>query len=474
MGKVTKKEMPIWAKMGHKKPTTRREFLGYGLIPFAASIVTPGILSVLSEQAAAATCSMSNGSMAPFITLNLSGGASIASNFLPFNANGAPLSTYTKIGMGDNSGVNALTFTSEMGVNQWATANGNAMGQLLAGIRLTADAATLANAACVAVCVQSQDDTGNNRFDVSGLVSKAGLAGSLIPNLGRRQSATGLNQMPALINPPPPLVVGSYTDIQNSLAYTRALQTNLSAPQRTKLAGLVANLSTSQARKMASLPSTTALQNLVECAGIKNVELSGGAPVDPLANAAVAAAWGINNGTAANNENRVFAAMVYNGILGQAGSINLERGGYDYHDNTRTTGDTRDREAGQVIGRILSTARILGKKCMIYVTSDGSVVSQETPAPGAVWTSDRGSAGMALMFFYNPAGRPETTGSQVGHYLDSQVADDKTIVGNSPELAAQAVFANWCQFNGNMGLFSKVVPGTSAVASALSSVVKVG
>ncbi len=474
MGKVTKKEMPVWAKLGHSKPVTRREFLGYGMIPFAASALVPGALGLLSPQAFAAECAApSANALIPFVTLNLSGGAGISSNFLPRLASGDLLPSYTKMGMGNNTGANALTPTAEFGVNSWATANGNAIGQMLVGIRANADAATLANTSVVAMCVQSQDDTSNNKFDATGLIFKGGLVGSMIPNVGARASATGLNQQASLVNPPPPLVVRSYTDIANSIGYTRALQTSLSVAQRQKLAKLVGDLSTSQARKLASVNSTAGVQDLIECAGIKNVEIAAGAAVDPLANAQVATRWGINANTAANNQQRVFAAMVYNGLLGQAGTVNLELGGYDYHDGTRTTGDTRDREAGVAIGRILDTARILGKKVMLYVTSDGSVVSDENAAPGANWTSDRGSAGMALLFFYDPAGRPATSGFQIGHYTTGQVADDKTPVGNSPELAAQAVFANWAKFNKNMALYTKVIPNGSLSGAVLDSVIKV-
>ncbi len=475
MGKVTKKEMPIWAKLGHSKPTTRREFLGYGMIPFAASALVPGALGLLTGiDAHAAECAVPSGAqLAPFITINLSGGAGLSSNYLPRTAAGDLLPSYTKMGMGNNTGANALTTQTEFGVNSWATPNGNAIGQLLVGIRANADAATLANTSFVAVCVQSQDDTSNNKFDATGLVFKAGLVGSLIPNLGRQASATGLNQRASLVNPPPPLIVRSFVDIQNSIGYTRAIQTSLSVAQRQKLASLVGNLSTSQARKLASVNSMAGVQNLIECAGIKNVELSAGAAIDPVANAAVATRWGINAGTAANNEARVFASMVYNGLLGQAGTVNLERGGYDYHDGSRTTGDTRDREAGQLIGRVLDTARILGQRVMVYVTSDGSVVSDENAAPGANWTSDRGSAGLSMMFFYDPAGRPATTGFQIGDYLVGQVANDRTPVGNSPELAAQAVFANWAKFNRNMALFTKVIPNGTLSGAVLDSVVKV-
>ncbi len=477
MGKVKKKEIPIWAQLGHRKPVTRREFLGYGMIPFAASALFPGALSLFSPSAAAVECADSAGSgssLVPFITLNLAGGAGLSANFLPRDAGGNLLPSYTKMGMGNNSGANALTLETEFGVQSWATPNGNAIGQLLAGIRAQSDPATLANSAVIAVCVQSQDDTGNNKFDASGLVFKAGLVGSLLPNLGRRASATGLNQQAALIAPPPPLVVRSFADIQNSIGYTRALAQGLNATQRQKLVKLVGDLSTSQAKKLTQVNNMAKFAELIECAGIKNVEIASGANLDPVANQQVAQRWGINANTAANNENRVFASMVYNGILGNAGTINLERGGYDYHDGSRTTGDNADRAAGQVIGRILDTARILGRKVMLYVTSDGSVVSSESAAPGAPWTSDRGGAGLALIFLYDPAGRPATSGFQIGNYTTGQVANDRTPVGNSPEVAAQAVFANWAKFSGNMGLFTKVIPSGTLSGPILDSVIKVG
>ncbi len=474
MGKVTKKEMPMWAKLGHAKPTTRREFLGYGMIPFAASTLFPAALQMLfSPEAQAAECAVPSNTLSSFITVNLAGGASMSSNFLARDANGALLTSYTKMGLGNNAGANALVVDTEFGVASFPTANGAAISQLVAGIRANADVATLANTAFISVCVQSQDDTSANKFDASGLVYKAGLVGGLVPNLGSRQSNTGIGQLSSLITPPPPLIVRSFTDIQNSIGYTRSIQTSLSVAQRQKLANLVGNLSTSQARKLAAVNNMAGVQDLVACAGIKNVELIAGAAIDPVANAAVATRWGINAGTAANNEARVFASMVYNGLLGQAGSINLERGGYDYHDGTRTNGDTKDREAGQLIGRILDTARILGKKVMIYVTSDGSVVSNEAAAPGAPWTSDRGGAGMALLFMYSPTGRPATSGFQIGNYTTGQVANEKTAVGNSPELASQAVFGNWCKFSGNMAAYTKVIPNAALSGTILDGVIKV-
>jgi hypothetical protein len=48
--------LPSWAAGGHGRPTTRREFLAHGLIPFAAYLAMPQLIQVLSSQAHAATC----------------------------------------------------------------------------------------------------------------------------------------------------------------------------------------------------------------------------------------------------------------------------------------------------------------------------------------------------------------------------------------------------------------------------------
>ena len=64
--------------------------------------------------------------------------------------------------------------------------------------------------------------------------------------------------------------------------------------------------------------------------------------------------------------------LVINGFAG-AGTISL--GGFDYHDGTRATGETRNFKAGQMIGAVLEYAQRVGKPLMIYVFSDGSLNS---------------------------------------------------------------------------------------------------
>jgi hypothetical protein len=471
---LKKKEMPLWAKTGHRKPVTRREFLSHGLIPFAASAMVPGALGLLttsvpSAMAQALSCPGDSSVMASFITLNLAGGAALSSNFLPRDAGGQLLPSYGKMGGGTAAN---LTTVNEFGVNAFVSTS-----PLLTGLKSVATAATLANTAFVGVCAQSQDDSAGNKLDASGMAYKAGALGSMLPNLGSQSSATGIRQMASTVQPPPPLVVKSFNDLANSIGYTAALKNSLSATQRSSLTKLVQNLSTSQSRKLAQIQTAAQVQTLVECAGIKNTSLisQGSGAVDPLTNNPnVATVWQINANTAANAQGRVFGSMVYNSLAGKAGTVNLELGGYDYHDNSRNTGDTRDRAAGVVIGQILESARLMNKATFIYVISDGSVVSADSANPGAPWTSDRGSAGSALIFMYSPAGRPATSGQQIGQYTTGQVADGSAPTGANPEVAAQAVFANYLAFNKRTDLFASIVPGSVLNGSVLQGVLKVG
>lgn len=470
-------EIPLWAQMGHRKPTTRREFLGYGLIPFAAHALVPGALGLLTAadaEAQAANCASGGSNHPAFITLNLAGGAALSANYLPLDAGGAPLASYSKMGQG--SGANIPARVSEMGNGNFATNS-----QFLAGLRERASADARARTAFVAICVQSRDDSGENMFDASGMAFRAGIVGSSIANLGTRRSATGLNQKPSTIAPPPPLIVSNMGSLVNSIGYSAALASGMTAAQREKVAKLASSLSGSQARRLASINSAAHVQDLVSCAGIKNVDLvrSGASAVDPLLDSQfgnqIGQLYGINQNT--QGENRIFSAMAYNAMKGTAGTVNLERGGYDYHNGSRTTGDNADNQAGQAVGRILQMAHIMSKPVFIYVTSDGSVVSTDSASAGSNWVSDRGSAGMAYLIMYNPNGRPVTTAPQIGHYNAGQVADGGSPVGSSPAVAAQAAFANYAKFAFGAqweSIFSRVIPRGGALdGAALASIVKV-
>ncbi len=277
-----------------------------------------------SETALAASCSTgaAGSSFVPFVTLNLAGGAAMASNYVPMDAAGNPLSSYSKMGLGDGQ----VPLEKEFGNVPFAgMMNGALLSKMLEGLRSAATATTLSRTAFVSFCVRSRDDTAENKFDISGLIAKAGLVGSRLPNMGVSSTSTGINQMASgSILPPTPLIVRNFRDITTSLGYSAALGSQLSTDQKNKLAKLIGSLNASQARGLASSDKA---RDLVECAGLsaQSVVEQGAAGVDPAGNAAVARLWGISANNNTNSENYIFSSLIYNSLMGQAGAVSLQK-----------------------------------------------------------------------------------------------------------------------------------------------------
>jgi hypothetical protein len=478
------KDIPMWAKLNHGRPVTRRDFLATGIIPFSAVAFGPSLLTLLNPSSAfaldAASCAGSSGTgFIPLITLNLSGGPSLASQIVAKNLNGENLKSYTKVGQGSGPMI-SYNVEKEFGSTEWAgtAIGGNTQGlvsKFLTGMRSPRGEMTrnpaLDKTAFIWTAVALADDTAANPIDITGMALKMGLQGSKLPNLGRSDTATGINQKSAVLPPPAPFVVGSVNDLTNALGYASAL-TSLKPEQKTSLARVIASLTGSQVARLGQTSGNTAVSQLVECAGIRNIDLiaSGGGDINPYAvggtvTAEITRIWGVqaNDRT---SQNAIFGAMVYNGLVGNAATINLNLGGYDYHDGTRTTGDARDLAAGQVIGKILETANSLKKPVFVYVCADGATSSGEGLTADTAWMSDRGIAGLNYSFAFHPDKRPETSGSQIGGFNDGQAADGKFPTGSNPELAAQAVFANYAAWNGKTDFLEQYrILGDSALRS---------
>lgn len=461
-GSKKKNDTPLWAQLSHGRPLTRRDLLATGVLSFSASLIAPNWMKLLLPQAAhAATgvCPPATSSLIPIVTLNLSGGAAMAANFVPMDEGGQTLPSYDVIGLGDGQ----VPLETEFGKVSFAgRENGVYISKFLQGMRETAPTA-LEKTAFVGVCARTRDDSNENQLSIDGLVNAAGLQGGLLPNLGSRNgSSTGIAQKPAVIVPAAPLVVSGFSSIQGALGYAGALGSTLNQGQKVALAKSIQRLSDSQLRRLASQQLGDNVKNLVDCANQKNSQLASltNTGVDPRtdsAGAQLSTLWGINSGTANNNRNLIFSAMAYNALKGNAGAAALEMGGYDYHNGTRTTGDAADLAAGQMVGRILETAAILGRPLFLYVTSDGAVSATKSDSRNSPWNSDRGIAGVAYVMYFDPTGRKETSNNQIGFFTTGQAASDKTLVGNNPEVAAISVFANYLKLNNRMNLFDSLV-----------------
>lgn len=444
-----------------KRVLTRRDFLATGVVSFAGTLMSQSLFSMLLPKTAeAAVECMVGGSSewVPLITVNLSGGSNLSSHWLPLDKGGQLLPSYSKVGWGK-----AGAFATDYEFANRAPFFGGST--LLTGIRTTAMPATLASSVFVGVSVSSQDDSSTNPSDITGLARGMGLKGKLLANIGTANTGTGNATKHAFLAPPAPLIVSGYQDITGALGVSGSLQPLVAANRAGKLFETIQRLSILQATKYAQQNSGGQLENVITCRTQENTQLitnPNGNNTDPRGNANVAQIWGLAANTSMTSRSYQFGSMVFNALNGNAGSANLNMGGYDYHDGTRTRGDNADNAAGQVIGQILQTAAALGKKVFIMVTTDGGTTSPESDIAGAEWTSDGGERGAMYMLAFNPNGAPSTSGYRLGYMNSNQGAADPLI--SSPDRAAAAAFVNWLSFNGQISQIDKVLPRTLSTA----------
>lgn len=490
----TGEERIITLHRDHAKPSNRRQFLSTGLLGFSGMIVAPSILNVLARPEfafgqAEDNCAAASGAnpLPAFITVNLSGGASLSGNLPPLGQDRLPLPSYGFLGLGGNSGVftnNAIGSDMFQGVRVAGTRNaGVAAGHFWVGLTQVgaATGTTIERTSLINLCVTSNDDTNTNMADASGLIMAAGVSGELLPNLGTSgNTPTGVGQQAGGgIRPAAPLIVRNFVDIEGALRPAGALATRLTNDRRKKLLELVGSLSGSQARAVATPGSATGttLARIVECATGKNIELSSSTDpgIDPGLDPGVAAAWGINP---ANKGGGLYAqaGMVYNALKGNSATAGIDLGGYDYHGNTRANTNTADRNAGVLVGRILQTAAILNKPVMIHVVSDGSVsTAGRDVGIDAAYTNDSGVRGMSYLLVFNPTARPRIKDDQfrhqIGFFTNGQGASDQTVVG-TPTKAAVAILANYLAFAGQSSKLESIAPGVFS-GSDLNEVVRI-
>ena len=478
----------------HGRPTTRRQFLASGVIGTSGYLVMPTLLSVFARpmEAFAATCSDATAvagaaALPAYVGVNLSGGYAFqGGSVIGLGLDRKPVSNYDIVGLGRGN-----TFFTDNTLSQTMFSNGvrvpgdgtvtttaGKAGLVMAGIKSRVSPTTLTKTTMIQAMVTSNDDTSDNLASPLGLITAAGLTGDLLGVLGTQTTATGIGQKPALaINPPPVFVPKSFTDISSALKPANSLTQRLSLAQYTKVLDLIKGLSGEQARAIASVgASGTKLSDLVQCATDKNLQLAAGADpttaVDPGLNNQLATLWGINPATK-TSANYKTAAIAFNAINGHAIAGMIELGGYDYHGAGRASQNASDLRAGQMIGNILETAAILGRKVMIHVTSDGAVSANGGGAFGAEYVNDAGQHGGTFALFFDPAAAPAVKADAFGYQIGAINAGQGNVGGvvGSAAKGAAAMFANWAQFAKKPELLTKVLP-TTFTAAELTEVVR--
>lgn len=477
---------------GHKRPTTRREFLESGLLTMSVSMLGPSFLTILSQLSPEAQAQAMGGECpapvagaagpVPFINLHLAGGVATLAMATPRTTAGARLGSYTRLGLGANP-----TFVNNIFANRAELFDNGAGQGFLRGLQAGAQATTLANAALVTVPIADNGDSSQN-FSILGLVARAGRAGTKLSFLrSGGNTATGINGTSAFnintaVNP---ININSTQAILNSVTATGALA-RLTPAQQTTLARTIQNLNAEQAARITGLNGGQEMAKLVRCATDQNLKnLAGGGPVlDPRGVTGMAGVWGnfanTTNAGGGTFNNDAIAAIVNNVLNGNAAGAAINIGGFDIHANgprPRTDQETGHFNIGQAIGRMLESARLLNTKVFIHITTNGAVVNAGgTPADR--FNDDDNNAdcfGASHFIMYNPAAPVATLGlqpQQIGG-LTATGNVDKTVFTSTVNDGEVAALYNYIVFStGSDTLFDQVMAGIKQYTPAQKAIMR--
>jgi hypothetical protein len=524
----------------HRRPVTRRELLSAGFLGASGLVMAPAWLAALLKPGTArgqtipldpdiqnlvtdkSQCNISLGAgLVPFICFDLAGGANLVGSEVIVGVQGGQanfLSTagYGKMGVPGNMAPGTGSFVSNALGLLW-----HSDGAILRGILSKAtSAATAAGTNGAVFPALSENDTNINPHNPMYGIATVGANGSLLTLVGTDPTVSGGNSMappnlggipinpalqPSTIDQPSdatglvstggasadPLsvaVLESQARISSGTAYTPG------APSPdSDFTGVLTqpNGGTPGVQLYSDTTADAQLKNQVRCSYVKaanNAAAFGNpADLDPTRDS------NITGGstpifTAADFSDSDVAMtatimkLVLNGFAG-AGTISL--GGFDYHDNTRATGEARNFKAGQMIGAVLEYAQRLGKPVMIYVFSDGSLTSSsmvDTTPEGRnklAWQGDSSAVAATFFLVYSPKGRPQplngAASQQIGYFSsDGSVVSTSSPGANSVVQLVEMVVLNYLSLHGSLqGQFATMFPqqglGSSSAQAALTA-----
>lgn len=482
----------------HKKPRTRREFLGQGLIGGGGYLLMNSALSLLSTPAFAdldpsiiSDCNITNGAgKIPFICFDLAGGANIAgSNVLIGQAGGQLdfLSTagYSKLGLpGDMipSIANPQTANRDFVNTELGLAFHSDSG-FLRGILERTSPATRAGINGAVIPARSENDTANNPHNPMYGLYKAGSDGSLLTLIGSSSSDSGGNSMaPTLMMDASvrPVKVDRASDV-TGLVDVGDLTSLLSIDDASAVMESIYRLSSNKiARINSGVARDASIKKLLNCSYVKayhNAKQFGDpSTLNPTLDTRILGSGGIFTQPEFDSdaEFRKTAAVMKMVINGFAGAGTIAMGGFDYHTGERATGELRDLRAGRCMGACLEYAARVGKPLMLYVFSDGSLTSNgriDDSVNGrgkGEWTGDNSSVAASFFLVYNPGGRPSLLGGtadqqarhqQIGYMrADASIETSATPAANNVNLLVETVLLNYMALHNEHNNFASVFP----------------
>ena len=522
----------------HKRPVTRRELLSAGLLSAPAVVMAPAWVAALLKPGTARAqaipldgdiqallaqnqCNVTQGAgLVPFICFDLAGGANLVGSEVIVGVQGGQanfLSTagYGKLGVPGNMVPGSGAFVSNALGLLW-----HSDGAILRGILSKVSATTAAGTNGAVFPALSENDTGINPHNPMYGIAKVGAKGSLLTLVGTEPTVSGGNSaappdlggvmidpslQPSTIDQPSdatglvstggasadPLSVG-VLESEERISGGTGLYTPgdpssvtgaLTAPSgNTPGVQLYTSSDSNQAADDAQL------KNQVRCNYVKSAsntaKFGNPADLDPTQDPNIVGP--IFNASDFSDSDVAKTATVMKLVLnGFAGAGTITMGGYDYHDNTRATGETRNFKAGQMIGAVLEYAQRIKTPVMIYVLSDGSLTSSSmvdtTPAGRnkLAWQGDSSAVAATFFLVYSPSGRPQPlngpASQQIGYFSsDGSVVSTSSPGANSVVQLVEMAVLNYLSLHGSLqGQFSNLFPqqglGTASNQAALTA-----
>ena len=442
---------------------TRRDFLAQGLLTGVGSLILP-----FAAKAQIPGCEMgltvTENPMIPVIVIDLAGGGNIAgSNVIVGKAGGQDdyLTDYTTLGLDASRHPSLPNMVDrELGI---AFHRDSAM---LAGIKATTTAATRAKMDGLLFCGSSDDDTDNNPHNPMYWFHKAGARGQITQLVGNVNSMSGARSQapaPSVDVSVRPARVSSPADVTNMIGIGATADSFMGSRGGSILMQAIDSLSTAHINAISRRQMSNEIKDVVLCNSAKTQGVLSKFTtnqVNPMTDTIINTNFNLNAGGDVRTAGTV-TKMVLDG-LAATGTITM--GGFDYHSGNRVDGDSKDREVGEIIGRIMQTASMKDTPVVVYIYTDGGVASNNNTDANAqgklVWAGDSGQRSASLMLVFNPAGRPTVRMSsrQVGRYKEGGSVDlNASPMSNSVVNLAKAVVLNYLALHGQEGNFAEVV-----------------
>lgn len=501
----------------HPLPRTRREFLAAGMLSGGGMVIGPAWLgALLKAQRASAgggqitlspdiSALLPNGQCnaqraagsIPFICFDLAGGANLVGSEVLVGVQGGQSNFLSTAGYGRLGVPGSMVPSSSANIDASLGLLWHADGAIKRGILSKATTpATAAGTNGAVFCAESQNDTQQNPHNPMYAIALAGAQGQLMTLIGTESSASGGNSMAPMmyINPAlQPTTIDQPSDATALVSTGGASSDPLSVAVQESQARISGGTATWDGSTNAAftgalsapnggtpgvqiLPTAAAdgtIKNQVRCAYVQSAYTTAtfGNPAaldptqDPLITGGSAPIFTASDFQ--DNDISATATVMKLVLDGYAGAGTIAMGGFDYHDGTRATGETRNFKAGQMIGAVLEYAQRKGTPVMVYVFSDGSLTSTGMPDNSAAgrgklgWQGDNQSVASTFFLAYSPKGRPTlrngAAGQQIGYFSsDGSVVDTSSPVANNVTSLVQAVVLNYMGLLGTDANFSNV------------------